>query len=58
MTSVDTASANLLASAGADSVLRIWDPERASLLRELTSHTAQINHITTVRDKQPGPEDR
>jgi Lecithin:cholesterol acyltransferase/WD domain, G-beta repeat len=52
MTSVDSRDAILLASAGADSTLRIWDPEHASLLHELVSHTAQINDITTVRDER------
>jgi Lecithin:cholesterol acyltransferase/WD domain, G-beta repeat len=55
MTSFNSDGTTLLASAGADSTLRIWDPEHASLLRELASHTAQINDITTVRDEKGRP---
>jgi hypothetical protein len=39
-----------LASAGADSTLRIWDVENNSLLTSMIGHTAQINNLTTARD--------
>jgi hypothetical protein len=55
MTSFDSDGTTLLASAGADATLRIWDPERASLLQELASHTAQINDIARVRGERGRP---
>jgi maltokinase len=42
----------LLASAGADSVIRLWDAGSGSLVRSMTGHTAQVNDIAVVRDEQ------
>jgi maltokinase len=52
MASFGFAGSVLLASAGADSAIRLWDAGSGSLVRSMTAHTAQINDIAVVRGDQ------
>ena len=50
MATFSSAGSVLLASAGADSAIRLWDAGSGSPVGSMTGHTAQINDITAVRD--------
>jgi hypothetical protein len=41
---------NLLASAGQDKTVRLWDPERGELIRTFQGHTDEVNWVTFSPD--------